>query len=503
VLGFDNRDKLEHFRAEVGRLQAERTRLDQQLEALGTRRGQAGQHALSCQTLMNLRWEDIDVATQLDLIDGLQTELRQLREGDRDLAELGRQIDAAKAASREAETALSQIRGQRADIDRRRNEHNRALAELDRDLADQPIESAPLAALTARFEAPRAPLTLANLDSRACQVERDLHTERSAAENERNRLVTLLERQFDAFRRTWSMAAADLGETLASAPEYMRLLTGIEQDGLPRFEERFAALLKDQNTENLAALSRHVDEARRQIRERMALVNEGLAEAEFNTGTHLQIQVSERQLPDVLAFREQVREVLEHVWTTALDAADVESRFKTLSAIVARLAAASPTTSAGGNRCSTCACTSSSSAGSWTRAAVRWKSTAPAPASPAASARSSPPPAWPGLAAALPYQLPARRPRRRAAALCAGHPRRGLRQGRQRVHRACHAHLRALRLPDDRRHVVEIGDDAGALHRRRLLRRYQGAQTVHDAADRIRPYPQAPGAVRGRPATGR
>jgi uncharacterized protein YPO0396 len=122
----------------------------------------------------------------------------------------------------------------------------------------------------------------------------------------------------------------------------MRILTGIEQDGLPRFEERFAALLKDQSTENLAALSRHVDEARRQIRERMALVNDGLAEAEFNTGTHLQIQVSERQLPDVLTFREQVREVLEHVWTTALDAADAEARFKTLSAIVARLAGGEP-----------------------------------------------------------------------------------------------------------------------------------------------------------------
>jgi len=339
VLGFDNRDKLEHFRAEVARLQAERTQLDQQLKALAGRRDQARQQALSCQSLMNLRWEDIDLAAQLDLIDGLQAELRQLRDGDRDLAELGRQIESAKSVLREAETALSRLRGQRADIASRRNEHNLALAALDRELADQPpVEPAVLEALTARFEAPQAPLTLANLDARARAVERELHTGRTAAVNERNRLATLIERQFGAFKRSWPMAAGDLDETLASAPEYLRLLTGIEQDGLPRFEERFAGLLKDQSTENLAALSRHVDEARRQIRERMALVNDGLAEAEFNAGTHLQIQVSERQLPDVLVFREQVREVLEHVWTTALDAADAEARFQTLSAIVARLA---------------------------------------------------------------------------------------------------------------------------------------------------------------------
>jgi len=342
VLGFDNRDKLEHFRRTVERLQADRAQLDRQLKALGARRDQTGQHALSCQSLMNLRWEDIDVATQLDLIDGLQTELRRLREGNRDLAELGRQIETAKAALREAEAALSRLRGQRTDIETKRNAHNLILAELDRELADQSIEPVPLAALTVRFEAPQAPLTLANLDSRARQVERELNGERAAAVDERNRLATLIDRQFGAFKRTWPMEAGDVDETLASAPEYLRLLTRIEQDGLPRFEERFAALLKDQSTENLAALSRHVDEARRQIRERMALVNEGLAEAEFNTGTHLQIQVSERQLPDVLVFREQVREVLEHVWTADLDAADAEARFKTLAAIVARLAGDQP-----------------------------------------------------------------------------------------------------------------------------------------------------------------
>jgi uncharacterized protein YPO0396 len=342
VLGFDNRDKLEHFRSQVDRLQGERATLDRQLKALAARRDQAGQHALSCRQLMNLRWEDIDVAAPLNLIDGLEAELRRLRDGDRDLAELGRQIETARGALREAETALSRLRGQRDDIEAKRNAHNLALAELDRELTDQPVEPAPLEALTARFERPEAPLTLANLDSRARQVERGLHTERTAAVNERNRLAMLIERQFGAFRRGWPVEASDLDETLASAPEYLRLLTRIEQDGLPRFEERFSSLLKDQSTENLAALSRHVDEARRQIRERMALVNDGLAEAEFNAGTHLQIQVTERQLPDVLSFREQVREVLEHAWTVEPDAADAEARFRVLSAIVERLSGDGP-----------------------------------------------------------------------------------------------------------------------------------------------------------------
>ena len=347
VLGFDNRDKLALFQRRVGELRAALTELDAELAQLTARRNQSNQHALSCRQLMNLRWEDIDVATQLDLIAGLEAQLRTLRDDNRDLAELGRRIDAAKVALRRAREALSETQGRRRDIQAKRNQYSVTLNELDQELAEIAVEPEPARALADRFDASpsaaaRPPLTLANLDARGRQVERELRVERDAQVEERNELKTLIERQFGAFKRGWPMEAVDLDETLASAAEYLTLLTRIEQDGLPRFEERFSALLKEQSTENLAALNRHVDEARKQIRERMALVNEGLAEAEFNTGTHLQIQVTERQLPDVLVFREQVREVLEHAYSSTLDAAEAEARFALLSGIVKRLSGDEP-----------------------------------------------------------------------------------------------------------------------------------------------------------------
>ncbi len=347
VLGFDNRDKLALFQGRVAELRASLSKIDATLAQLTARRNQSNQQALSCRQLMNLRWEDIDVATQLDLIAGLEAELRTLRDGNRDLAELGRRIDAVRVALRQARDALGETRGRRREIQTKRNEHSAALNALDRELAEDRVEPEAASALAARFDVgpsatARAPLTLTTLDARGRQVERELRLERDAQIEERTELRTLIERRFGAFKRAWPMEAVDLDETLASAVEYLMLLTRIEQDGLPRFEERFSALLKEQSTENLAALNRHVDEARKQIRERMALVNEGLSEAEFNTGTHLQIEVTERQLPDVLLFREQVREVLEHAYSVALDAADAEARFAVLSGIVKRLSGEDP-----------------------------------------------------------------------------------------------------------------------------------------------------------------
>jgi len=72
--------------------------------------------------------------------------------------------------------------------------------------------------------------------------------------------------------------------TRPSAPEYLKLLTGIEQDGLPHFEERFFTLLKEQSSENLAALGRHISEARKEIHARMEMVNESLADRHYARG---------------------------------------------------------------------------------------------------------------------------------------------------------------------------------------------------------------------------
>jgi uncharacterized protein YPO0396 len=131
------------------------------------------------------------------------------------------------------------------------------------------------------------------------------------------------------------MESADLDDTLGSAPEFLKLLTRLEQDGLPQHERRFFDLLKEQSTENLASLNAYLSQARKQIYERMELVNAGLSEAEFNPGTHLQIDVTDRHLPDVREFRERVRQVLEHSWQMGND--EAEERFGVLRELVQQL----------------------------------------------------------------------------------------------------------------------------------------------------------------------
>ena len=337
VLGFDNRDKLALFQQRAGELREQIGKLSMRLKRLDDERHKSRQRADACLLLANLQWQDIDVATVLDRIQSLAAELQRLRSGDSELKALGERIEVARKVLEQAEDVLREIQVERAKIGDQLNQHQSELADLDRKLENAALSETRRTGLQARFEQDDRPLTLGNLERRRTRVERALNAEHRELVDGKNQLARTIEKGFADFKREWPVEAGDLDETLASAPEYLTLLQRIEHDGLPGFEERFFTLLKEQSSENLAALSRHIVEARKQIRDRMELVNASLSEAEFNPGTHLQIEVSERQLPDVRSFREQVRQVLEHAWTMGRDAAEAEARFATLRDLVRRL----------------------------------------------------------------------------------------------------------------------------------------------------------------------
>jgi uncharacterized protein YPO0396 len=335
VLGFDNREKLALFQQQAAELGKRIAELDQDLRQLEAEREARAQRLLHCQTLANLEWREIDLASVLERIHSLDRQLRELREGNQALRELGERLEAKKHELEQATADLNALRAQRQANAMRQNEYQKELAELDARVGDAPLDPALKAALDRRLEQLGQRTTLANLDSQRTKVERAIHQEQQALAAELADQKSIMERCFRDFKREWPVEAGDMDDSHASAPEYLRLLTRIEQDGLPQHEQRFFDLLKEQSSENLAALNAHLNQARKEIYERMELVNAGLAEAEFNVGTHLQIEVADRHLEDVREFREQVREVLQHAW--AADREQAEARFQVLRELVHRL----------------------------------------------------------------------------------------------------------------------------------------------------------------------
>ena len=335
VLGFDNREKLALYQQQAAELGKDIGELGERLQRLDVENETRTQRLLHCQTLANLEWREIDLASLLERIHSLNRQLAELREGDQALRELGERLEQRRQQLARATEDVNRLRGQREALTLKQNEYQKELATLDARVGEQRLDPALKTALDQRFAQLARPTTLSNLDAQRNQVEKAIHGEEKAIDADLAEQVRVMERSFAEFRREWSLEAGDMDDSAASAPDYLRLLARIEQDGLPQHEQRFFELLREQSSENLAALNTHLNQARKEIYERMELVNAGLAEAEFNLGTHLQIEVADRHLQDVQEFREQVREVLQHAW--AADREQAEARFQVLRELVHRL----------------------------------------------------------------------------------------------------------------------------------------------------------------------
>lgn len=340
VLGFDNRDKLALYQRQARELAQKIESLRRELDQLQTLEDRRAERALHCQTLVNLQWEEIDVTPLIERIAAIETQLDEIRRGNQALQQIQERIAAARGRLRQAEKAVQTLAVDRREVAKEIEARTTELIKL--------TESAPLQALTpeqrqgldARFKALGKELSLENLDPQTLRVERQLGEDLKNLTEEQNQLVKAIEARFARFIATWRAESDGLDPSVESAGDFLAKLQRLEVDGLPRHERRFFDLLKDQSHQNLASLNTHLRQARNEIRERMEMVNEGLQQAEFNRGSYLRIEVSDRRLPDVQDFKREIHEALSHAWAEERETA--EQRFVILRGLVERLADQDP-----------------------------------------------------------------------------------------------------------------------------------------------------------------
>ncbi|MEO9214044.1 MAG: SbcC/MukB-like Walker B domain-containing protein [Rhodanobacter sp.] len=335
VMGFDNRDKLALYKAEVGALAQQVADADSAIAAIKRERAQQAGHASAAQSLANLRWSDIDVAPMLTRLGVIEITLKELREGDTTLRDLGERIEAKDEQVAAAQRLLNDVHDERRDHRRERERLDKEHRRCEEDVVVKPLTPLQQQGLDTRCAAGAA-FTLANLEERFRGVERALRDSNGVLETESSKLAHTIIGCFETFRRRWVQDAGDVQANLESATDFFARLERLERDGLPVHEARFFDMLRTQSGQNLVALQTHIAQAHKAIRARMEDVNASLEKVAFNRGSILQIKPEDRRLPEVSEFRQQLRDVLAHQRTD--DRERAEAQFEGLRKLVARLA---------------------------------------------------------------------------------------------------------------------------------------------------------------------
>jgi uncharacterized protein YPO0396 len=339
VLGFDNKEKLALFQQQAQGQAAIISECDKKINSLSNQDRESIARARHCQTLVNLQWQEIDVVPLVERISDIENLIRETRKGNTALQEVAAQIAAQKALVLQAERDFVDIQVEHESKLRQIKDAETKLDELKRDLSIVPLTPHQQTGLDERYERLTGTVRLENLDRLTTSVVEDLNTEVEGINRNIANCEKQIEKVFVEFKRNWPMDSGDLDASLSSAPDFFAKLTRLETDGLPAHEQRFFELLQDQSHQNLAALSTYLDDARKAIRERMDLVNESLIQVPFNQSesqcTYLQINVSDRQLPEVREFKQDLQKALSHAWSEEREYA--EERFLTLRGMVERL----------------------------------------------------------------------------------------------------------------------------------------------------------------------
>jgi uncharacterized protein YPO0396 len=339
VLGFDNRDKLGLFEREGQALAQEIAQGEATLQQLRTERDGDADRRLHASALSNVEWEEIDVAPKLSRLGDIEDQLAQLRSGDASLQDIQRQLEHERELLRRAGESHNDAQSERLTLGREQKRLAEQREQCAAKAADMPLAPAQAAGLATRLPDKPA-LSLDNVDRLMGDVKDQLSRDLGDFARREQALATDIVKCFETFCRRWPQDAGDFTADMHALDGFMARLRRLELDGLPKHEARFFELLQSQSKQNLLVLQKHMTEARKSIGQRMDEVNESLERVPFNRGTVLQIELSDRGLPEVREFQQQLRDVLSHHQTE--DRERAEAQFAILRQLVARLSADDP-----------------------------------------------------------------------------------------------------------------------------------------------------------------
>lgn len=342
VLGWDNREKKRRIAEELERLHHEDKKLTERSALINTQlhivrdrlQAVAALDLVTTydqidptafeQTILALRREAEQIASKSDVIKVLQQRLAEVE--DQREANRQAQTEAVKGQTnleRDIKLCEQQLKDARCGLDRRIREglleEDREYFEcLNKQLVGCVIDETELS--TGRLE-------------RQLKDQQRYHVEARRAELEpvQRDLLKLMSKFLQKF--------PDEGQDLAIGIEYLDSFLGLRQrivdEDLPRHEQRFRERLNEKVIHEIGLFRAELESERRQIEDRIEVLNASLKQLEYRPGTHIQLEPRPVRDREVVEFQTRLRECIESSFDDS--AAANEARFERIRELVEKL----------------------------------------------------------------------------------------------------------------------------------------------------------------------
>lgn len=329
ILGWNNASKIKAIESELEGINQQLAQIDTQIQLLERQRNQRSQQASWLQDFMKfadfseINWRSVD----LDRIE-LQKQKQQLEASSDRLKQLEIQLKATQADITQAEQRReSLIREIQTLEDRQRRasiEQNQCEMKL-RSVAASEIEAFEkrMAAKLRQYSITLETIAQDEANLRDYLQERLRQQERQQDDSRSSLNIRMLN-----FKNAFPEAVSELGTALEYLDEYLKLKAQIEQDDLPRHEQRFKQLMNEKVIIAISMFKSALEKQEEEIQQAIDDLNESLQQIDYTSSTYIKLCCDSTRNREIRDFKEDLKICLGDVARQTVE--DNEERFKNI-----------------------------------------------------------------------------------------------------------------------------------------------------------------------------
>jgi uncharacterized protein YPO0396 len=154
-------------------------------------------------------------------------------------------------------------------------------------------------------------ITKLNIQAVEKQLRRNIDIDKKSIEDKNKKLGDSITKKMYIFCNTYKEETIEIDSSIHSGNEFQKFLQKVEQEDLPRHEERFKQELNENTIQNILTFKNELEIQEKEIESRIGEINKSLIDIEYNQGTYIQITCEKNEELEIREFKEMLRNALE------------------------------------------------------------------------------------------------------------------------------------------------------------------------------------------------
>lgn len=314
ILGWSNQEKIKLIEAEVNALSSRTNELQKGIAAVENEQTELREHERALHDFMQItnyatiNWRkdaaEIEVLKKEKM--DLERSSDQLRSLKHTLDELARAIKAKDEEKDELQQKFGQLK----------NESKRRTEELSECLSIVGMVTDEERNAFFPFIAPYLPkqeLELKTIDKSRGETIKVIEAERGKLNEIEKKLRDIIIAGMQRYKGAYPEETGEVDASVEAIPEFKAFLKKINEEDLPRHEQRFKDLLNEGTINDIAIFKNQLETSAKDIEDKIRQINRSLREIEYNLGTYIELIADRADDTSIRGFQIQLRNCLENM----------------------------------------------------------------------------------------------------------------------------------------------------------------------------------------------